>query len=127
MPADLPIDANLNNRLIENLAKLMCTQEFVYRRNMNYIESLRRKVLRYSDLLYIANQHKRNLEENEDSIPDESDGRHFEAVEPSSSPTSSVDPNHEEKDAMLVHVILILYFSQVNVDNRLLVLVRECL
>lgn len=51
---------------------------------------------------------KRTLEENEDSIPDGSDGQHFEAVESSSSPTTSVDSNHEEKDAMLVHVILIL-------------------
>jgi len=58
---------------------------------------------------------KRTREENIDSIPDESDGQHFEAVEPSSSPTSSVDSNHEEKGAMLVYVILILYFSQANV------------
>jgi hypothetical protein len=69
---------------------------------------------------------KRTLEEIEDSIPDESDGQHFEVIEPSSSPTSSLDSNHEEKGALLVHVILILYFSQANVIDRLLVvLMRE--
>jgi sensor domain CHASE-containing protein len=104
----------------------MCTQEFTYRRNANYVESLRQKVLHHSNLLCIANQPKRTLEEIEDSIPDESDGQHFEVIEPSSSPTSSLDSNHEEKGAMLVHVILILYFSQANVIDRLLVvLMRE--
>lgn len=43
-------------RLLEDLAKLMCTQEYVRRRNANSAESAREKVFRYPWVSYIANQ-----------------------------------------------------------------------
>jgi hypothetical protein len=62
MRADISVTANPNTRLIENLAKLMCTQEYVYRRNVNYAESMREKVCCYPSACFIANLGRRGPE-----------------------------------------------------------------
>jgi len=101
-------------RLLEGLAKLMCTQEYVRRRNVNSAESVREKVFIflpwYPTLLIRA---KRAREEEEDSIQeqDQSDSEQSEFARPPSSPASSISSFHEDRDTMLVSILIPYPFS----------------
>jgi hypothetical protein len=104
-------------RLLEDLAKLMCTQEYVRRRNANSAESAREKVFPcpgYPTLLIRA---KRAREEEEDIIQDQeqSDSEQSEFARPPSSPASSIGSFQEGQDAMLVPIPIL--YTQANMIN----------
>lgn len=93
-------------RLLEVLAKLMCTQEYVRRRNANSAESVREKVFAYPWYFTLLTRAKRAREEDEDSIQDQdqSESEQSEFARPPSSPASSIGAFHEHQDAMLVPI-----------------------
>lgn len=104
-------------RVVEGLAKLMCTQEFVRRRNANSAESVREKVLRYPRYPTLLIRAKRAREEKEDSIQDQdqSDSEQSEFARPPSSPASSIGSFHEHQDAKLVPIPIPC--TQANINN----------
>jgi hypothetical protein len=104
-------------RLLEGLAKLICTQEYVRRRNANSAESAREKVLHYPGYPALLIRAKRAREEKEDSIqePDQSDSEQSEYARPPSSLASSIGSFHEDQDAMLVPIPI--PYTQANIND----------
>jgi hypothetical protein len=83
-----PLSANFGARLKQNLAKLMCTQEYLYRRNVNYAES-REKVFYLAKVFREVLIRKREREETEDNTLDTSDSESSGISEAPSDPTAS--------------------------------------
>jgi hypothetical protein len=123
--------------LRDNLAKLMCTQEYVYRRNINYAESKDKVFYPVGFSVEMLIAQKRDQEEGGDSAIDESDSEPSGTFEVPSNPTASGthkakpetskrgDQKKEEREALSVPSFLCWGISKLTSAFYLLVIVNK--